>query len=209
MDNNLLWTEFKKNPTTDLKKKLILQYQNLVHYVIHNSKFVALGILDERDYFHYGVEGLSEAIDRFDPDYGTKFETYAIQRIKGKIIDELRKTRIKPPVLAYDENEEEILYSEVSLNNVDEEESSMFYESIPIDESNPEEMSIKEEAKEILVNEIKKLSERERLLISLIYFENLNFKDIAQLLNITVPRVSQLHSSIISKLKSKILVQYK
>jgi RNA polymerase sigma factor for flagellar operon FliA len=91
MNNAELWSQFKQNQSPILKKQIILNYVNLVHYVIHHSKFAMNSILDERDYFQYGIEGLNEAIDRFDPDYGTKFETYAIQRIRGKIIDELRK----------------------------------------------------------------------------------------------------------------------
>jgi RNA polymerase sigma factor for flagellar operon FliA len=90
MDNATLWAEYKSVPTTGLKKQIMINYTNLVHYVIHNSKFMNLNVVEEKDYFQFGVEGLSEAIERFDPNFGTKFETYAIQRIRGKIIDELR-----------------------------------------------------------------------------------------------------------------------
>jgi len=95
MNNATLWAEFKSSPSADLKKQIVLNYVKLVHYVIHYSKFAMPDILDERDYFQFGIEGLSEAIDRFDPDYGTKFETYAIQRIRGKIIDKLRKIQVQ------------------------------------------------------------------------------------------------------------------
>ena len=91
MSNANLWSSYKENPSTDLKKQIMLTYLNLVHYVIHKTNLNQNGILDRRDFFQFGIEGLSEAIDRFDPDYGTKFETYAIQRIRGKIYDELRK----------------------------------------------------------------------------------------------------------------------
>ena len=98
METNILWTEFKTHPSEELKKQIILNYTNLVHYVIHHSKFVAMNIFDDRDYFQFGIEGLHEAIERFNPEFGTKFETYAIQRIRGKIIDEIRKVQIKPRV---------------------------------------------------------------------------------------------------------------
>jgi len=204
MDNTNLWAEFKKAPTTGLKKQIIINYVKLVHYVIHNSKFISLEFLDDRDYFQFGVEGLSEAIDRFDPDYGTKFETYAIQRIRGKIIDELRKLQIKPrPVL--NEKRRQPIYSNVSLNSpVDDEDGYMLYEILPDESEIPDTTAEKNEAKELLVEAIKSLEERDRLIISLYYYENLNYKEIAKLLNITVSRVSQVHTRIIEMLKTKL-----
>ncbi|MCL5030691.1 MAG: sigma-70 family RNA polymerase sigma factor [Bacteroidetes bacterium] len=204
MNNATLWAEFKSSPTSSRKKQIILNYIKLVHYVIHNSKFINLDILDDRDYFQFGVEGLSEAIDRFDPQYGTKFETYAIQRIRGKIIDELRKLQIKPrPVLADKQNK--AVYSNVSLNSpVDDEDGYLLYEVIPDDNEIPDETAEKNEVKELLVKAIKNLDERDRLIITLYYFENLNYKEIAKLLNITVSRVSQVHSRIIEMLKTKL-----
>lgn len=207
MDNAKLWTSFKKSPNADLKKQIILNYTNLVHYVIHNSKFAALNIIDDRDYFQFGIEGLSEAIDRFDPDYGTKFETYAIQRIRGKIIDELRKIQIKPRSTNNGDNE--VIYSNVSLNNTyDEDDGYMLYELIPNESELPDETMDKSEAKELLTRAIKELEERDRLVLTLYYYENLNYKEIAQLLNITVSRVSQIHSKIIQELKSILTKQY-
>lgn len=184
-----------------------MNYTNLVHYVIHNSKFVALNIVDDRDYFQFGIEGLSEAIDRFDPEYGTKFETYAIQRIRGKIIDELRKIQIKPRSTA--NGEKEIVYSNVSLNNsFDDDDGYMLYELIPNEDELPDEAMDKSEAKDLLLKAIKELDERDRLVLTLYYYENLNYKEIAQILNITVSRVSQIHSKIILELKSILVKNY-
>ncbi|MGE5432477.1 MAG: sigma-70 family RNA polymerase sigma factor [Syntrophomonadaceae bacterium] len=185
----------------------MMNYTNLVHYVIHNSKFISLNIVDDRDYFQFGIEGLSEAIDRFDPEYGTKFETYAIQRIRGKIIDELRKIQIKPR--SANGAEGDTTYINVSLNNsYDEEDGYMLYEVIPNEDELPDEILDKSEAKELLLNAIKKLEERDRLVLTLYYYENLNYKEIAQVLNITVSRVSQIHSKIIQELKHKLVKQY-
>ncbi len=206
MSNASLWAEFKSKPTAALKKQIILNYIKLVHYVIHNSKFINLEILDDRDYFQFGVEGLSEAIDRFDPDYGTKFETYAIQRIRGKIIDELRKLQIKPRVTSPEKHlQASYSYSNVSLNSpVDEEDGYFLYEVIPDDSEMPLETAEKNESKELLIKAITELEERDRLIISLYYFENLNYKEIAKILNITVSRVSQVHTRIIEMLKTKL-----
>ena len=204
MDNAYLWAEFKKAPSANLKKQIIVNYVKLVHYVIHNSKFIVLEFLDDRDYFQFGVEGLSEAIDRFDPDYGTKFETYAIQRIRGKIIDELRKLQIKPRPVQNDKHQNTI-YSNVSLTSpVDDEDGYMLYEILPDEGEIPDITAEKNEAKDILVEAIKGLEERDRLIISLYYYENLNYKEIAKLLNITVSRVSQVHTRIIEMLKIKL-----
>ncbi|MEW6653170.1 MAG: sigma factor, partial [Bacteroidota bacterium] len=77
MSNAVLWASYKEKPSPELKKQIVLNYVNLVHYVIHRTNLIQSALLDRRDYFQFGIEGLSEAIDRFDPDYGTKFETYA------------------------------------------------------------------------------------------------------------------------------------
>jgi len=207
MDTSLLWSKFKQSNNSDLKRQIIMNYTNLVHYVIHNSKFISINIVDDRDYFQFGIEGLSEAIDRFDPDYGTKFETYAIQRIRGKIIDELRKIQIKPRSSTTGEND--VVYTNVSLNNsFDEEDSYMLYEVIPNDTEQPDETMFKNEAKELLIVAMKELNERDRLVLTLYYYENLNYKEIAQVLNITVSRISQIHSKIIHDLKLKLVKQY-
>ena len=142
MNNATLWAEFKSSPSVDLKKQIVLNYVKLVHYVIHYSKFATPGILDERDYFQFGIEGLSEAIDRFDPDFGTKFETYAIQRIRGKIIDKLRKIKIKKKKTI--EDQKPSYYNNVSLTSpVDGEDGYMLYEIIPEDTELPDETTEK------------------------------------------------------------------
>ena len=204
MNNTQLWTDYKSSPTPVLKKRIIENYTKLVHYVIHKSKFVNLDILDDRDYFQFGVEGLSEAIDRFDPTVGTKFETYAIQRIRGKIIDELRKLQIKPRP-TNPESPNQIYYSNVSLNSsFDDEEGYQLYEMIPNDDETQDESLNKLEEKEFLTKAIKQLEERDRTIITLYYYEDLNYKEIAEVLNITVSRVSQVHSRIMKNLKNKL-----
>ncbi|OGU35280.1 MAG: RNA polymerase subunit sigma [Ignavibacteria bacterium GWB2_35_6b] len=206
MNNAALWETFKQEPSPAVKKQIMVNYTNLVHYVIHNSKFMNLNVVDEKDYFQFGVEGLSEAIDRFDPDYGTKFETYAIQRIRGKIIDELRKLQIKPRSL---NPETDIQYKNISLNySYDGEEGYQLYEVLPSEAEQPDEILQKDEQKDILIKMIQSLNERDRLIISLYYYENLNYKEIADTLGITVSRVSQIHTKIIKEMKEKLQVEY-
>lgn len=207
MENSELWSQFKQTHSPIIKKQIILNYVNLVHYVIHHSKFVLNGILDERDYFQYGIEGLNEAIDRFDPDYGTKFETYAIQRIRGKIIDELRKLQSKYKN-NIDESSIESFYSNVSLDrsSVEDEEGYLLGEVIANEDEAISVSVEKIEMNEYLMKAIKELNERDRLILSLYYFEDLSYKEISELLKITVSRVSQIHSRIIKDLKSKLMV---
>jgi RNA polymerase sigma factor for flagellar operon FliA len=204
METTALWTQYKQSPSEMLKKQLLLCYTNLVHYVIHHSKFVNLNIFESRDYFQFGIEGLSEAVERFDPEYGTKFETYAIQRIRGKIIDELRRAQIKPRFSPFDEPGEQY-YKNVSMDRISgSEENVTLHEMIPADVEIPDETAEKNDVKERLMECIKELSERERTIITLYYFEHLNYREIAEVIGITVSRISQIHARVISSLKEKL-----
>ncbi len=207
MSNSELWREFKLSPTPALKREIILRYINLVHYVIRKSNLTKNNILDERDFFQFGIEGLSEAVDRFDPNYGTKFETYAIQRIKGKIIDELRKIQSK--LKSNEEEKKSSHYPQnISINNqIEDEDGGYQLSEVIADEQTTQLDEVEEnEMKELLVKALKQLNERDRLIISLYYYENLNYQEIAELMKITVSRVSQIHTKIINNLKSKLLV---
>jgi len=209
MNNTTLWTEYKIEPSTGLKKQIMINYTNLVHYVIHNSKFMNLNVVEEKDYFQFGVEGLSEAIDRFDPDFGTKFETYAIQRIRGKIIDELRKLQIKPRTNYQNQDPNKVVYRNVSIDQpYDSEDGFTLSDIIPSEYELPDDEYHALERKELLVQAIKDLNERDRLIITLYYYEHMNYKEISKILNITVSRVSQLHSKIMKELKKKIEREY-
>lgn len=205
MSNAALWASYKEKPSPELKKQIVLNYVNLVHYVIHRTNLIQSALLDRRDYFQFGIEGLSEAIDRFDPDYGTKFETYAIQRIRGKIYDELRKYNDKfEPVLEPDATTM-FPTSTLSVNqSVGEDDGMQLYEMLPSDAEKPDFILEKKDLKQRLLDMIKELNERERTILSLYYYEDLNYKEIAQVLNITVSRVSQIHSRILNSLKLKL-----
>ncbi len=85
------WQAYHQKKATDLRDKLMVKYLGLVHYVVNKLfKTVPTNVARE-DLVNIGVIGLSEALDRYDPYFGIKFETYAIPRIRGAIIDELRK----------------------------------------------------------------------------------------------------------------------
>src|ERR1043165_5483123 len=85
-----LWQDYKDLGTEEARERLILHYSPLVRFVAGR---VAAGLpqnIEQSDLVSYGIFGLIDAIDKFDPARGFKFETYAISRIKGSIIDELR-----------------------------------------------------------------------------------------------------------------------
>ena len=85
-----LWQEYKASGAQELRNRLVLHYSPLVKYVAGR---VASGLphsVEQADLVSYGMFGLIDAIDKFDPGRGNKFETYAITRIRGAIIDELR-----------------------------------------------------------------------------------------------------------------------
>lgn len=207
MENSILWQQYKNLGSLEIRRNIMRNYINLVHYVIHRSKFIQLNVIEKEDYFQFGIEGLAEAVDRFNPDLGIKFETYAIQRIRGKIIDELRKLQIKPRTLS---NEEAgVKYSNISIDApLDDENNILIKETLASNSPEPNDEIESSEKIEILLNLIKSLPEREQIIITLSYFENLNYTEIAEILGLTVSRVSQIQKKIIKELKAKIEIVY-
>ena len=93
-----LWAEYKKTGAKALRDQLIVHYAPVVKYVAGR---VSVGLprhVDEADLASYGIIGLIDAIERFEPARNIKFETYAVPRIKGAIIDELALHRLGAPV---------------------------------------------------------------------------------------------------------------
>lgn len=86
-----LWQLYQTNTNPKFRQELMLRYLGLVKYVVRKMIKNFPQAIEEKDLYHIGVLGLAEALERFNPGYGIKFETYAIPRIKGSIIDELRK----------------------------------------------------------------------------------------------------------------------
>lgn len=85
-----LWTRYKTSKDMDARERLILAYAPLVKYVAGRMSSGLPAHIDEADLISYGLLGLIGAVERFDPHRDIKFETYAVSRIKGSIIDELR-----------------------------------------------------------------------------------------------------------------------
>src|ERR671929_1064547 len=85
-----LWARLCATRDPALRERLIMQYAPLVKYVVGRMAVSMPGVLTHEDLLSYGTIGLIQAVDRFDPAHGVKFETYAIQRIRGAIIDAVR-----------------------------------------------------------------------------------------------------------------------
>lgn len=85
-----LWARYVKRRESALREQLILQYAPLVKYVMGRLAISLPSIIDYEDILSFGTIGLIEAVERFDPEKGVKFETYGISRIRGSIIDALR-----------------------------------------------------------------------------------------------------------------------
>lgn len=90
VDLESVWSAYKSNHDPDARERLILHYSPLVKYVAGRLSANLPQTVDNADLISYGIFGLIDAIEKFDTDRGIKFETYAIARIKGAIIDELR-----------------------------------------------------------------------------------------------------------------------
>jgi RNA polymerase sigma factor for flagellar operon FliA len=86
-----LWREYDKNPTAERKEKIVKRYLPLIKYVVSRMSVSAPTGLDYEDLLSFGVFGLLDAIDRFDISKGFSFQTFAVPRIRGSVLDELRK----------------------------------------------------------------------------------------------------------------------
>ncbi len=85
-----LWAEYKRTGSRELRDKLIVRYSPLVKYVAGRVSVGLPHTIEQADLMSYGIFGLIDAIEKFDHQRAIKFETYAITRVKGAIIDELR-----------------------------------------------------------------------------------------------------------------------
>ena len=86
-----LWQAYRKAPTPELREQLIIEYSPLVKIVAGRLGMYLGGNLEYEDLTSYGIFGLIDAIDKYDMDKEVKFETYASLRIRGSILDQIRK----------------------------------------------------------------------------------------------------------------------
>jgi len=245
-DTQAIWLEFSRTRDKGIRDRLILTYAPLVKYVAGRLGSGLPAHVDEGDLVSYGLLGLIGAIERYDPSRDIKFETYAIARIKGAIIDELRaldwvprsvrsrareieraiaeleaKTGLAPTDeqiaakigISVDELEESLTdISRSSIAALDElwslsgEGDQISLMDTIEDETGPrpEAALDQTEMREALADAIARLPEREKLVVTLYYYEELTLREIGEVLGVTESRVSQLHTKAILRLKARL-----
>jgi len=242
-----LWQDFKKTGDAALRERLILHYSPLVKYVAGR---VGVGLppnIEQADLVSYGIFGLIDAIVKFDLERAIKFETYAISRIRGAIIDELRAIDWIPRSVRYKAREVEKAYAslEAQLHRTPSEvevaaemgikledlhaifSQVSFVNVVALDEllsvggEKGDKLSLvdtledtkaedpvlafeSEETKFLLAKAINTLPEREKIVVTLYYYEGLTLAEIGQVLGVTESRICQMHTKAVLQLRGKL-----
>jgi RNA polymerase sigma factor for flagellar operon FliA len=244
-DIDRLWADYKQDGRQELRDQLIIHYSPLVKYVAGR---VASGLpqnVDQADLVSYGIFGLIDAIEKFDLARGFKFETYAIARIKGNILDELRSidwvprsVRAKARAIekAYAKLEGQLhrtpsdteLAKELDLTE-DQLQTTLgqisFTGLVALDEmlsggDRGDSMTLGdtladggmgpvaayevEEMRQILADAIQRLPEREKVVLTLYYYEGLTLAEIGSILGVTESRVCQIHTKSVIQLRARL-----
>jgi len=237
-----LWRKYSENADPAIKEQLIIHYAPLVKFVAGRLLMHIGQHVEYDDLVGYGIFGLIDAVDKFDIDKGIKFETYASLRVRGAIIDHIRKLDWVPrtqrdknkrvdqafqhleETLGRRPTDEELAkYMQVSIDEVQEIlRSSSVLSLVSLDdfldqnyensvpslisgrEESPEEQTEKQERKEMLAEAINGLNEKEKLVVTLYYFEELTLKEISNIMEVSESRVSQIHTKAIGRLQGKL-----
>lgn len=238
---NKIWTDYEKsNQSPVIREKIILEYAPLVKLVAGRLSMYLGYNVEYEDLVSYGIFGLIDAIDKFDYTKAVKFETYATLRIRGAILDQIRKMDWIPRTIRQRQKQIEAVmrtvestkgraatdaeiaeglgitdeeYTEwqskmkitnvISLNEFLEQGSEVPNTAGSQHFIMPEEAVEQEELKKMLAEALKILTEKERRVIELYYYEDLTLKEISRVLEVTESRVSQLHTKALQKMKPK------
>jgi RNA polymerase sigma factor for flagellar operon FliA len=241
-----LWDEFKGSDSEAARERLILHYAPLVKYV---ASRVATGLpasVEQADLVSYGMFGLIDALQKFEPGRGNKFETYAIPRIKGAIIDELRAMDWVPRSVRFKAREIEKAHADlesmlkrapteaelaerlgISRAELHEVVSQISFvsvlaldELVSVGSDRGEQVSLidtladkgldpthgveSQETRGLLAAAINSLSEREKIVVTLYYFEGLTLAEIGDILGVTESRVCQIHTKAVAGLRGQL-----
>ena len=227
-----LWCEYQQHRKPETRELLVENYLSLVKLVAGRIAMSLPQHVDRDDLISNGFFGLLDAIEKFDPGRGIKFETYGVARIRGAILDAIRAQDWVPTSLRQKAKQyEQVIASlehKLGRSATDEEistelgiEVGELYQLlsklnastlIPLDEFIKTETSSgqtvnhsqqleTEETKRLLADHIDKLPEKERLVVSLYYYEGLTLKEISLILKLSEARISQLHTKAILRLR--------
>ena len=238
-----LWEEYARTKSPEVREKIILEYAPLVKVVAGRLSMYLGYNVEYEDLVSYGIFGLIDAIDKFDFLKDVKFETYASLRIRGSILDQIRKMDWIPRTIRQKQKkidavireietrygrsatDEEIsaglgisgeeyldwqsqmkITNVVSLNEFLEQGSEVPNESAQSRSSqfdSPEAVLEREEIKKMLMESLELLTEKERKVIVLYYYEDLTLKEISNILGVSESRISQLHTRALQKMRGK------
>ena len=235
-----LWIVFKDSGDIEAKNEILLNYGYLVKWIVRRMMPKYNNYNEYDDLVSCGMLGLIDAVDKFELKHEVKFETYAVSRIRGEILDYMRSQDWASPSLrkkisaitnAYEiyENQnpgrpadqdvadslgmpvEQVqkILSQTHMFNLVNFEDALNSGNPEADikdreENTPEDELLDKEKKEILTRVIDALPEKERLVITLYYYEGLLLKEIAEILQVTESRVSQIHSKVLAKMRIKL-----
>jgi len=213
-----LWREYKDTADPGARERLILHYAPLVKYV---ASRVATGLpasVEQADLVSYGMFGLIDALEKFDLERAIKFETYAIPRIKGAIIDELRAMDWVPRSVRFKAREIEKAFSELEaklkrapkeLDEVvsvgdDRGDKISLLDTLADPTLDPTTGLEGQEMRTLLAGAINSLSEREKIVVTLYYFEGLTLAEIGEILGVTESRVCQIHTKAVGLMRNNL-----
>lgn len=236
-----LWADYSKNPAPELREKLILEYAPLVKLVAGRLSMYLGYNVEYDDLVSYGIFGLIDAIDKFDATKEVKFETYASLRIRGSILDQIRKMDWIPRTVRQRQKQIQAAISEIESSTgraatddeisvalgISNEEYNNWQSQmkvtglVSLDDfveqgsdvadnrglssqiERPEEHIEKEELKKVLAEALELLTDKEKKVVVLYYYEELTLKEISNVLEVSESRVSQLHTKALAKMKNK------
>ena len=236
-----LWEDYARLRTSELREKLILEYAPLVKVVAGRLSMYLGYNVEYEDLVSYGVFGLIDAIDKFDTGKEVKFEPYASLRIRGAILDQIRKMDWIPRTIRQRQRQIDTAMKDIEQKNgrpatdaeiaayigISENELSDWQNQAKADNmvslneyveqgndissdkglgggfDTPERVIEKSELKEMLAQALELLTEKEKKVILLYYYEDLTLKEISRILEVSESRISQLHTKALQKMKTK------
>lgn len=224
-----LWADYKEHGDATLRDRLVLQYSPLVKFVAGRVRSGLPDTVDAADLVSEGVIGLMDAIEKFDPARGLQFQTYAVPRIRGAIVDSLRAADWVPRSVRARAREvertQQVLQARLGRFPEDQEladelgvslrELRDLYTTIastrvtsldeleaPDEFVRPASDGLDDDLREVLMPAVRALPERDQVIVALYYFEGLTLSEIGQVLEVTESRVSQLHTRATLALRS-------
>lgn len=233
-----LWMEYSHTRSSTVREQLIIEYVSLVKLVAGRLAIYLGSNVEYDDLVSYGIFGLIDAIDKFDYGKGIKFETYASLRIRGSILDQIRKMdwiprsvrqkqksiteaskklealvgpnytdadMAKELGISTEEYDAWMLQTNItnisSLDDFMEQGNDIRAASYQTGGMNPESSTLKKELKSQLSEALELLTEKEKKVVLLYYYEELTLKEISRVMEVSESRVSQLHSKALSKMR--------